>query len=159
MRDFFVDTLGVRSLTLQMVYDELQQDTHTSSVEDVKTAIFSFNSQLQTDRTTLDPAPVLKNKIFPVKYPNGTVELRSIDTEFAIGDRDYLTTKFQHKVSMLDFDLEDVRRLTPFLEWARLQNRYLSNCVKEISTISEGAERPVSSSNRDLKRKAYYILR
>ncbi|KAJ3546237.1 hypothetical protein NM208_g2100 [Fusarium decemcellulare] len=149
---------GVKLLTLQMVYDELRQSPQ-SSREEVKVAILSFNRLLQAERTNLDPEPIRKAKIFPVRYPNGSVILDSVDVEFAIGDRDKLKANFQDKISLLDFDLGDVRRLKPFFEWAGLQERYLSNSVRERTSISSELGRPISSPNRDLKRKAYYIAR
>lgn len=155
---FFVNKLGVKFLTLQMVYDELRQSLQ-SSTEEVKVAILSFNGLLQTEPSHLDPKPIRKAKIFPVRYSNGTVVLSSMDVGFAIGDRDKLKTQFQDKISLLDFDLEDVCRLKPFFEWVGLQNRYLSTSVRESTSISSDSGRPISSRNRDLKRKAYHIAR
>ncbi|KAH6874355.1 hypothetical protein B0T10DRAFT_205754 [Thelonectria olida] len=157
-QSFFVDKLGVKLLTLQMVYDELRQSPQRSK-DEIKVAILLFNGLLQTEPAYLNPEPIREAKIFPVRYPNGTVVLSSVDVDFAIGDRDKLKAKFQDQISLLDFDLEDTHRLKPFFKWASLQNRYLSNSVKERTSISGGSSRPISSSNRDLKRKAYYIAR
>ena len=145
-------------LTLQMVYDELRQSPR-SSVDDIKVAILSLSGLLQTELILPDPEPIRNSKIFPVRYPNGTVVLSSVGVDFAIGDRDKLKTKFQDKVSLLDFDLEDVRRLKPLFEWLGLQDQYLSESVRERTSISSDSGRPISSQNRDLKRKAYYIAR
>ncbi|KAI5460375.1 hypothetical protein BGZ63DRAFT_387163 [Mariannaea sp. PMI_226] len=158
-KTFFVDKLGVKLLTLQMVYDELRQSPQ-SSADEIKIAILLFNGLLQTDPSHLDPEPIRQAKIFPIRYPNGTVTLSSMDVDFAIGDRDKLKTHFQDKITLLDFDnLEDVRRLKPFFEWVGLQNRYLSRSVTERTSISSDSGRPMSTHNRDLKRKAYYIAR
>ncbi|KAI8670009.1 hypothetical protein NCS56_00804700 [Fusarium sp. Ph1] len=157
-KSFFVNKLGVKLLTLQIVYDELRQSPR-SSTDEIKVAILSLNGLLQTERTHLDPEPIRKAKIFPVRYPNGTVVLSSVGADFAIGDRDKLKVRFQDKISLLDFGLEDVRRLKPLFEWASLQDRYLSHSVKERTSVSTSLGRPISSRNRDLKRKAYYIAR
>ncbi|KAF5266385.1 hypothetical protein FOXYS1_2774 [Fusarium oxysporum] len=87
LEDFFVRELGVKSLTLQMVYDELRQSPN-SSPEEVKVAILSLNEFLQIEPAYLDPEPIRKAKVFPIRYPNGTVSLGSIDVDFAIGDRE-----------------------------------------------------------------------
>ncbi|KAH6986493.1 hypothetical protein BKA56DRAFT_670643 [Ilyonectria sp. MPI-CAGE-AT-0026] len=155
---FFVNKLGVKFLTLQMVYDELRQSPQ-SSTDEVKVAILSFNGLLQAEPIYLDPIPIRKAKIFPIRYSNGTTALNSMNVDFAIGDRDKLKTQFLNKISLLDFDLEDVCRLKPFFEWVGLQNRYLSTSVKESTSISGDSGRPISSRNRDLKRKAYFIAR
>ncbi|KAH7166472.1 hypothetical protein EDB81DRAFT_713041 [Dactylonectria macrodidyma] len=157
-KSFFVGKLGVKLLTLQMVYDELRQSPE-SSVDDIKTAILLLNGFLDTEPTRLDPEPIRRAKIFPVRYPNGTVALTSVDVDFAIGDRNRLKAKFQDQISLLDFGLDDVRLLKPAFEWLSLQDRYLSNAVTETTSISSNPGRPISSRNRDLKRKAYYITR
>ncbi|KAK5994782.1 hypothetical protein PT974_03165 [Cladobotryum mycophilum] len=159
LKDFFIDTLNVTTLTLQMVYDELLQIGSQRTVEEVKDIIRSFNALLQTEADKVDPAPLLKACVFLVDYPNGTVILRSADTEFAIADRNYLTDYFKDKIKLLDYDLEEVRQLKPFFEWANLTHRYLSVVVKEITSISDGVRRPISVSDRDLKRKAHALLR
>jgi hypothetical protein len=158
LKDFFVEMLGVISLTVQMLYDELKQPSPQSSTNDLKVAILSLSSRLQTTLTPLDPQPLLDANIFPVRYCNGEVALRSTKVDFTIPDRDYLSTMFKDKITMLDFDLEDIRRLKPFFEWTKLQGRYLSSCVIERTSVSE-IGRPISMESRDLKRKAYYILR
>lgn len=157
-KSFFVNKLGVKLLTLQMVYDELRQSPQSSTSE-IKVAILSLNGFLQKEPTRLNPEPIRKAKIFPVRYPSGAVVLRSVDVGFAIGDRDKLKTLFQDQIRVLDFGLEDVRRLKPFFEWLGLQNWYMSKSVTETTSISSHSGRPVSSGNRDLKRKAYHILR
>lgn len=160
LKDFFVEMLGVTSATIQMIYDELKQPSPQSNNDDIKDAILCLSSLLQTDPTLLDPQPILDANVFPVRYCNGEIALRSAKVDFAIPDRDYLNTMFKNKITMLDFNLEDIYRLKPFFEWTKLQERYLSKCVKEGKETSvSGIQRPISTANRDLRRKAYYILR
>ncbi|KAJ4011027.1 hypothetical protein NW766_007659 [Fusarium irregulare] len=158
LKDFFVHDLGVKSLTLQMVYDELKQ-SRDNSPEYEKVLIRSLNEFLQLESRYIDPDPIRKAKVFPIRHSNGTVSLGSIDVAFAIGDRAKLKTAFEDKVSLLDFDLEDVRRLKPLFEWLRLQGRYLSNCVQEETSISTDSGRLILSGKRFLKAKAYHITR
>lgn len=141
-----------------MLYDELIQPSPQKDRNDLKDAILSFSSLLQTEPTLLDPQPILDVDNFPVRYCNGEVALRSAKVDFAIPDRDPLRNVFQDKITMLDFNLEDVRRLKPFFEWTKLEGRYLSNCVIEGTSVSK-IGRPILMEQRDLKRKAYYILR
>lgn len=142
-----------------MVYDELLSTTSSSDVEDTKSTVFSFNSLLQTEMEPLDARRIQEACIFPIRYPDGQTRLGSSVTDFAIGDRDYLVPFFANKVKVLSYTMEDVRRLAPFFEWTRLQNRYLSSLVKKDTSVAEGAQRPISSKIRDLKFKAHYILR
>ena len=158
LADFFIHKLGVKSLTLQMVYDELRQSPNDSP-EEIKVAIRSLNEFLQTEPAYLDPEPIRKAKVFPIRYPNGNVSLGSIDVSFAIGDRERLKAAFETRISLLDFDLEDIRRLKPLFDWLRLEDRYLSSCVKEDTSIAGDSGTPIMSGKRYLKAKAYYITR
>ncbi|KAK3941989.1 hypothetical protein QBC46DRAFT_257257 [Diplogelasinospora grovesii] len=159
LKDFFIDTLGVKTLTLQIVYDELLQTSPQTTVDEMKSAIWSLNALLQTEPDRVGPEPLLKACVFPVEYPNGVKALRTADTEFAIVDREYLATRFKGRIKLLDYSLEDVRRLKPFFEWANLTHRYLSVSVKNITSVLDGTRRPVLVPNRDLKRKAHALLR
>jgi hypothetical protein len=159
LRDFFVDTLGVKTLTLRMVYDELCNVSPQRSVDEIKNIIWSLNALLQTESDRLDPEPLRKAHIFPVRHPDGSVILLSADTEFAIVDRDHLAARFRDRIKLLDYTLEEVRRLKPFLQWANLEQRYLSASVKEITSFQGGPTRPISMPNRNLNRKAHALLR
>lgn len=159
LEDFFVDMLDVKKLTLQMVYDELLQTRSSSSIVEVKGAIWSLNALLQSEPGTVDPEPLLKKKIFPISNPTGTKVLVNVRVHFSIGDREYLTAQFRGRIKMLDYDLAEVRQLKTFIEWTGLSNRYLSESVKEMTSVSNGDARAVSSATRDLKRKAHALLR
>lgn len=90
LQNFFVEFLGVRTLTLQMVHNKLiEQAAGKAPIREVKETIWLFNSYLQDDDEETLPSPkqLLKSKIFPVKYPNGTVTLCSSTEDFAIQDR------------------------------------------------------------------------
>jgi hypothetical protein len=162
LRHFFVDKLGVRTLTLQMVYDELLHTSPHSSIRDVKQALSSLNALLRTEQERPPPETLLDVSIFPVRLADGTAVLRSAArTEFAIIDREHLAEKFRGRIAMLDFSLEEVRRLQYFFDWMNLQHRYLSAAVKQFTSISprDGCTRPITMPDRDLRRKAHALLR
>ncbi|KAJ4147327.1 hypothetical protein LMH87_001859 [Akanthomyces muscarius] len=159
LEGFFVSKLGVRSLTLEMVYDELKQEPQTNSVEDVNVAMLALSDFLRRERTRLDPSPLLRAKIFPVKYGNSEPVLRSASADFAISDRAHLREHFWGRVAMLSFDLEDIHKLRPFFAWTELEGRFLSNSVKDITSVLPNSGKPISAAGRDLRRKAYFILR
>lgn len=159
LQDFFVEVLGVKRLTLQMVYDELVQQNPSRTTEQVKGNIWSLNELLQTEPTPLDPAPLLEAGILPIRYANGTVTLSSAKTEFAIADREYLHQRFRGLIKLLDYSMEDVRQLKPFFEWTKLTQRYLSSSARETTSFERGKIRPVTTPNRDLKKKAYALMR
>jgi hypothetical protein len=159
LKDFFIDTLGVNTLTLQMVYDELLETSSESTIDETKSKIWSLNALLQTEGDYPDPDLLLERSVFPIVYPNGTKGLTSATTEFAIPDREHLASQFRGRIKMLDFTLEEVRRLKGFFEWTNLTHRYLSASIKELTSFSGEATQLISAPHRDLKRKAHAILR
>ncbi|KAK3315550.1 hypothetical protein B0H66DRAFT_628718 [Apodospora peruviana] len=86
-------------------------------------------------------------------------QLRASNTEFAIADRKQLAEMFRGKVKMLDFTMKEVCDLNPFLEWAGLTNRYLSNIVKDCPVLDSGEKWSVSDPRFDIRRKAHGIVR
>jgi hypothetical protein len=159
IRDFFLNILSIPEMTLQVVYDKLKNDDLDFSVEEVKIDLLEFSSLLTSDNSKLDPRPVLRNRIFPVKSPNGVIKLQDGSRGFAIVDRINLRTDFAKKAKYLDFNLNEVRRIQPFIQWAGLEDRYLSTGVKEIFYAETTSTRPISSPDRDIKRKAHALLR
>ncbi|UNI18105.1 hypothetical protein JDV02_004396 [Purpureocillium takamizusanense] len=160
LKTFFVKTVGVRLLTLQLIYDELRQPKPERDVADLRILITSLSSLLATEKgTSLDPKPIREADVFPVSYCNGTTTLRSAAIDFAIGDRDYLSDKFKDKIALLDYDLEDVHRLKPLFDWLNLTDRYLSYCVKEFTSVPENSGQRITNGPRSLRHKAYHILR
>lgn len=158
LKGFFVSKLGVKSLTLEMVYDELLQEP-ASNQEEIRVTMLSLINFLRSARTLLDPHPIRNAKIFPVKYGDNETVLRSVSADFAIADRAHLKKRFGGQIALLDFDMEDVRHLGPFFTWVGLDDRYLSNSVKEITSVAPMSGSSIRIQNRDLCLKAYYILR
>ncbi|KAI9372834.1 hypothetical protein BJX61DRAFT_542344 [Aspergillus egyptiacus] len=156
---FFVELLGVRTLTLEMVHDKLvEQGRGPTSVNEVKETIWLLNSYLQGEEEPPSPRKLLASKVFPVKYRDGIVRLCSSAVEFSIIDRKHLSHFFSDHVKALDFGLNEVLRLAPFLRWARLEARYLSASVKEISAHS-GESHRLTSPGRNIAQKAHGLLR
>ncbi|KAL2132354.1 hypothetical protein VTI74DRAFT_3925 [Chaetomium olivicolor] len=161
LKDFFVDRLGVSTLTLQMVFDELLRTTPRTPVREVKHMLWAFNSLLQTEPVRPPSKRLLKARIFPVRCGDEAPVLESTRTDFALIDREHLAEKFRGKINVLDFTLEQVRQLQPFIEWAGLQPRYLSVAIKQITSRPPegGRTRPISVPDRNLKWKAHALLR
>ncbi|KAM0492979.1 hypothetical protein ACHAP8_009508 [Fusarium lateritium] len=162
LEDFFVNFLGVQELTLSMAYDELKEMGNRipcPPIAAVKDTIWAFNSLLATPERLPDERPVWKGTVFPVKYPNGSVNLQSGRTEFAIVDRKALGDIFGTRAKTLDFTLDEVRRLQPFLSWLNMGSRYLSTSVREISTVAGDHLNKLQSLDREIKQKANGLYR
>ncbi|KAG8677589.1 hypothetical protein FPOAC2_03723 [Fusarium poae] len=162
LEDFFVNFLGVQELTLSMAYDELKEMGNripSPPIAAVKDTIWALNSLLVTADRQPDERPVLKGTVFPVKYPNGSFKLQSCRTEFAIVDRKALGDIFGTRAKTLDFTLDEVRRLQPFLSWLNMGSRYLSTSVREISTVASEHMNRLQSPDREIKQKADGLYR
>jgi hypothetical protein len=160
LEDFFLD-LGVPTLDLQMVYSELKDMgiSNNATVPEVLKAIWTFNSFIRDKSGLPDPEPILNGRLFPVRYPDGQIKLCSATTDFAIVDRKPLAAAFRDKAKFLDFTLDDVQKLRPFLHWVGLASRYLSASVREVSALDGNVKEPISSTVRDIKKKAHALFR
>lgn len=159
LKEFFVSVLGVRRLTAQMVYDDLVQTSPETTVNEAKDKIWQLTAFLASSAAVPASDQLLRAPVFPVRSGDGSVSLCPANADFAIIDREHLAAHFNGRIKVLDYTLEEVRRLKPLLKWAGLQGRYLSVCVREITSVSDGGVRPISAPNRDIKRKAHAILR
>ncbi|CZR46644.1 uncharacterized protein FPRO_12094 [Fusarium proliferatum ET1] len=165
IRNFFVDKLGIKSLSLRILYDRLINSPKCKP-QQMKEAIFILNDFLRSEPVFLDPQPVRNAEIFPVRDPDGRVSLRSLEKDFAIRDNDILWTIFERHISLLDFNLREFYRLKPFFGWLKLESRYLSKCVREDATVFatekglfEAPAVPIPYKKRNLKAMARYITR
>lgn len=160
LQDFFVELLGVQTLTAEMVYSKLlEQGRAMTPINEVKDTIWLLNSYLQSEEDPPSSTSLLESRVFPVRYPNGVVELRSSTVDFTISDRKHLSQYFFDKALFLDFSTEEVLQLESFIEWAKIETRYISSCVKEISSYTGDSYRSLTSPDRKISQKAYGLLR
>jgi hypothetical protein len=160
----FVDVLGVPTLTLEMVADKLAElgKDKGAAVEEIKNTIWQVNALLQSEETHPNPNQILEGNVFPARSPNNgdLVELRSSKVDFMIADREPLLELFSDRARRLDFSVNDILRLEPFLRWTGLENRYLSRSVKEITALgNDDSSKCLISSDRDIALKAHGLLR
>ncbi|GAW20357.1 hypothetical protein ANO14919_098620 [Xylariales sp. No.14919] len=135
MESTFVDVLGI-TLDLDMAYDMVLTvgASATATIYQAKEALRRFNSVLSDAKTQPDRIQILRSSVFPVRYPNGSVELSCADlVDFAIADQEISEQRVRDSVKMLDFAPDEVRSLRPLLKWASLENRLLSARVLEIT--------------------------
>lgn len=162
LETLFVGILGIQPVDLLMAIDELKDtgDRDSTSVSEVKESIWTVNSLLPFfESTPPEPSSTLGSSVFPIRYPNGSVTRGKASTEFFIVDREPLRQHFETKVKLLDFTLDEVVKLRPFLEWMCLSGRYLSRCVKKITSFPGGGASPLSDPKRQIRTRAYAILR
>ena len=163
MKSVFVNLLGVPTLTFQMIYDKLESITAESNIgiAEIKQTIRAAGPFFVGDEDgwSWDSIPIREACIFPVRYPDGHLELVSADEEFSIPDRDHWREAFQDQVKMLDFDLLDIHRLKPFFGWLGIGDRYLSESVSETTEISQTECMPLLDPTKSIARKAHALYR
>ena len=162
--ELFVECLGVNTLNLQIVYDDLLKlaSSPSVSVEDVKRQIWVFNGFLETSgfpAANIDAHRIRNSRIFPTRYPNGEVELSSYVDDCAIVDRMHLGQYFRGQMKTLDFSLNEVNGLGTFFSWVGLESKYMSKLVKEISVIDSTGALPVPLANCGIRSKAHALCR
>ncbi|KAK1624073.1 hypothetical protein BDP81DRAFT_502426 [Colletotrichum phormii] len=164
LEEFFVDYLGVKEVDLSMAIEELEDAASSGSeavITEIKESIWVVNSLLSSVSIPPSPKSLSKSPIFPVRCPDGNVKTESVSTEFCIIDREPLEASFKSKVKLLDFTLKEVAQLRPFIEWIRLQDRFISRCVKEITSFDCGTSTPTPTLNpeRQIRNRAHALLR
>ncbi|KAF5006291.1 hypothetical protein FDECE_7322 [Fusarium decemcellulare] len=159
--NFFVNFLGVKTLDLGLIYDELVRLGSSSEAtrEEIERHIWILNSFIPATAQLPDARKLLKSNVLPVRYPGGEVKLESPETEFVVVDRASLGDIFKPLVKTLDFNLEQVRKLGPTLKWLGLETRYLSDVFWEDSRVESPSKQPLSSPRRRISPKAHALYR
>jgi hypothetical protein len=161
LKDLFIEKLQVPQLDLMMVFDQLLEARSLNlPVSEVKELLKTLNSFLRAEENPPRPNRLLNARVFPVREPSsGNVILCTSNTQFALIDREGPPSRFIEMVRVLDFTLQEIRQLEPLLTWTDLESRYLSRRMKETSRLGNGVRAPISQPHRDLRRKAYALLR
>ncbi|KAH0437655.1 hypothetical protein CcaCcLH18_03775 [Colletotrichum camelliae] len=162
-KTLFVKFLGVHQPDFDMVYKFLLSSSKLASatLSNVKAAMLALSiyGDFGGRHIALDPAPLLKEKIFPVRHPDGKVTLEPITTEFFILDRKNIGLKFASKVKLLDFTVEETQALEAVIVWLRMGDRYLSFFVRDQDLLLDVYSSSPVQPHRDIKRRAYALCR
>ncbi|KAI1295941.1 hypothetical protein F5Y03DRAFT_399109 [Xylaria venustula] len=164
MGAMFVGILGVPSFKLSL-HERLQIAgmSDCTPVPEIKDLLRRFNSLLSSANSRPDPKPILESRIFPIKAPDGSVQLLSATTsDFTIIDQKSPEGNFRGLVrgvaSVLDFSLDEVSEFQPFIQWARLEDRFLSAKVTKVTKVPSSAE-ILRMSERSVRARAYGLCR
>ncbi|KAK0648252.1 hypothetical protein B0T16DRAFT_407934 [Cercophora newfieldiana] len=164
LEPFFVEALQVTRLTAQLLFDELLTlSDEEPAVDHVKQQLLTFSSLLREAEpgdlsAAAAPQRLLEKPILPIKH-TGDVSLLPATTGFTIIDRAGPMKGFRVMVKTLDFSMQEVHELEPFIRWAGLQDRYLSRMVREIPDLGSGKKFRVSDPRYELKKKAHGLVR
>jgi hypothetical protein len=163
-KDFFTLKLRVKKLTISMLVSDLKSKATAKiplSPTNAKSLISKINTLLSNDspdERLQEKFNELKSvKCFPVRGRDGDAILTNASADFAIIDNKRFGTAFTHEADILDFSLDEVHVLRPFLEATGLKNHYLSRLVEEVSDI-EGSSAQSSELTLRLQGAAYALF-
>jgi hypothetical protein len=119
--------------------------------------IWAINAMDPKER---DLSSLVARNVLPVTRsgnPAGTT-LQNCGNNFTVIDRTKLADIFREHVGFLDFSLEEVRQLDPFLQALDLSRKYLSRvCTEETTCGDDGVlDRTLTEEFKD---RAYHLLR
>lgn len=164
MKSFFVEVLGVDTLNLRLIYNELSKLGESKpTVESVKEQLLAFKAHLHTASNYKDVKPdgMRKFKIFPIREPGAQQNIQFCDgnTEFAIADTVPLGDNFRQKIRTLGFTFDEFHSLGPVIKWLGLETRYLSRLVIETSKVEDDDRVLNQALSRKIELKAHALCR
>ena len=156
--DFFRERLRISPATLPTLVKALcSLGERRSSAESVKEMIKAINRE---GLTRQDLESLATYNVLPIRRhaSHGNINLGNLQETFAIIDNTKFSAIFRNIVDFLDFSLEEVHELAPFLEGLGLQSKYLSQlCTTQTSCDEDGMiDRKLT---REFTDRAYEILR
>ncbi|KAH8808653.1 hypothetical protein F5884DRAFT_900865 [Xylogone sp. PMI_703] len=159
LKPFFLERLRISPASLSTLVEGLHSlaQRQPSSV-DLKRMIWAIN---EMDPKESDLESVINCDILPVRddrYGSTRISFQNCQGNFVVIDRAKLATVFTGYVGFLDFTLEEVRQLEPFLRALKLDKKCLSRlCTEETTCTEDGVvDRRLTE---ELKDRAYYLLR
>lgn len=157
----FVRVLDLKALTLKVAVDQLNEAgcRQIVSVGAIKTHLVTVNSLLRSAKDAQQPKLNREARIFPVKYPKGGVQCVSAQVEFSIVDLEFMRSLFEDDVKFLDFSLEEVYQLQPFIRWAQLDHKRISRCRQTFESVQTSDAERVSHPDLQFRHRAHAILR
>jgi hypothetical protein len=160
LEPFFLQRLQITAASLGTLVEGLHTLSQRSpTLSNVNQMIWAINkmSPKQDDLERLLTCDFLPVR---VPHPNADDEIsfQNCLTDFAIIDRTKLAEVFEGHVAFLNFELEEVLQLQPFLNALGLSKKYLSSmCCEETACDEEGSID--SRLTAEFRERAYGLLR
>lgn len=160
LKPFFLEHLRIAPASLNTLVDELLSiEIQHLPIARVKQLIWAVN---EMKPKSADLNILLTCKFLPVRGLQrgaGTeIELRSSQSDFVIVDRSKVARIFEDDLEFLDFSLEEILQLKPFLRAMGLSDKYLSKLYSE-ETDCQGESMLDSRLTADFNSRAYELLR
>ena len=140
LKKFFVDQIRVVPMNINILVQELTKVVKKAppNIGEVKRIMLAVGQILAVDPTVkvneghLDS--LRKTAFLPVCGPGGR-RLEFTNGRFCINDHKRYGEAFNNKITILDFDYEDLTSLHPLFELLKIEHRYLSKLVSVHTTV------------------------
>ncbi|KAH6668745.1 hypothetical protein B0J14DRAFT_518033 [Halenospora varia] len=154
----FRTCLLLGNATLDHVIKELQSVTTSTSFHALQELLLLLNKYLKPDGPPGCLSKLEGKKIIPVTKPGGEDRMDYDTQVFYLADRQSLWDRFNGKISLIAFDVNTVRKLTPLINAMKLSEWLLSAAVEQnlemVGPKIEDKER-----TDDLRERARYFVR
>jgi hypothetical protein len=140
LKDFFVDVLGVSTVTDVFMMKQLAAATSkpTKDIDEIKALMLSTSELLGADSQSAkyktSTETLRKWSYLPCKLPSGNV-FRSLKETFFIVDHEYYAEKFKGRLVLLDFTYEQLTSLHDLFRLLRLDDHYLARHVRRETSV------------------------
>lgn len=135
LQPFFVDVLGVHTVTDVFLMDELAKEAlHSAKNNDrLKSLMLStagmLNAKSEVSKFHGSLAVLQQAEFLPCRLPDETSEHLALDDAFFIVDNLEIADAFRGKLTFLDFTYEELNTLHTLLKLLQLESRYLSKNI------------------------------
>jgi hypothetical protein len=159
----FVTRLGIPAASSSTIVEGLNyQAQRNASIPEIKDSIWAINS-MNPRKGDVDLLLIFNNlsitQPLQPNQQNGSTVLQSSETQFFVNDRPKLKDIFQRRTPMLDFTLEEVRQLQPFLHALGVDQKYVSLQCDEKTDCSKEGSSIDSMLTADFHDRAYDLVR
>lgn len=155
LRDLFVDFLSVQEPDLAMYVRQLLLLVSNKSPDmpKIKSLIFVLN----TFARNADLGKLASEAIIPVMNADGTVSLAKSTSIFALPDRAEYSRMFEGKVATIDFGIEELHTLSPFVSAMGMGSKLMSSAVRETNSNEEATLDEKLTT--DFRQRAFALFR
>jgi hypothetical protein len=156
----FVERLFIKVPTIATYIEVLRLlvgEPFPRNIPSIKGAI---NCISNLDPTAEDLDELIRLSCLPVHVPGSNrVKLMRPSEIFFIADRREYEQVFRGKVPVLDYSLEEIHALQPFLEALGLADRYMSVAVQETTRVQQLSDVPLKSLSQAFRARAKALYR
>jgi hypothetical protein len=159
LKVFFQNRLKISPASLGTLVEGLRSLAQEQySVHAIKEMISAISAM---DPKREDLASLAGANFLPIRRTGSAsagVSFQSCGSNFSIIDRTKLANIFRPYTGFLDFSLEEVQNLAPFLQALELSNKYLLNICTQETACSDSGLLDVELTEK-FRNRAYYLLR